>query len=228
MLRSAALVAAAALLVSPLLLAQETPPKIQVFAGYSLLHANLGHLTALYTETTLHAPLNSFGVQNNFNGWNAEVQYNFSRWVGVAADLDGFYGSEITGGRGISGVPSGSSYSFLAGPVISYRTKSPVTPFVHGLFGFEVRRLSESTITGVPNPIPSFATNYADVTMALGGGVDYKVSRRLSIRVGQLDWYHTSLNLNKFYGSAFGVGLFQGLSTNQRNWRFSSGVVIKF
>ena len=227
MIRGAAIVVAL-VLTAALGFAQEATPKIQVFAGYSLFHADKGRLTPLYAETTLHAPLNSLGVQDNFNGWNAEAQYNFSRWVGVVADFGGRYGSVITGSRGVSGIPSGSGYTFMAGPVISYRTKSPVTPFAHVLFGYDVTRLSASTITGVPNPITSLSTSYTDAAVAFGGGVDYKVSRRFAVRVGQLDWYHTSLNLNKFYGSAFGIGLFQGLSTKERNWRVSSGVVVRF
>jgi hypothetical protein len=43
-----------------------------------------------------------------------------------------------------------------------------------------------------------------------------------------LDWYHTSINLNKFYTSAFGGTLLEGLSTRQANLRFSAGAVVRF
>jgi len=209
--------------------AQEATPKIQVFAGYSFLHADVGGLTPVYLETTVHAPFSSFNVTRNFtNGWSAEAQYNLNRWVGIAADVNGRYGSPFTGMLSVSGTPNGHAYTFLAGPVISYRNKSRVTPFVHGLFGWDRASLSASTITGVPTPITVAATTYSDFTMALGGGADFRVTHHVSLRLGQLDWFHTSLNLSKFYTSAFPGDLFQGLSTNQRNWRASAGVVLRF
>jgi hypothetical protein len=113
--------------------------------------------------------------------------------------------------------------------VISYQTKSRVTPFVHGLFGWDRTSLGASTITGsVTSPVPVAATTYTDFAMALGGGVDYRVARRVSLRLGQLDWFHTSIDLNKFYGSAFGAGRIYGLHTKQANRRFSAGVVLRF
>jgi opacity protein-like surface antigen len=210
--------------------AQDSTPKVQVFAGYSVFHADTGGLTGDVLDLTLRPATDAFGVPTNFNGWNAEAQYNVSRWVGVAADFGGRYGSPIGvfSSSGVSGIPKGDGYSFLAGPVISYRTKSRVTPFVHALFGWDRSSLSASTITGLPVPVSAAATSYIDFTTALGGGVDYKVTRHLAIRAGQFDYYHTSLDLNKFYGSAFGIGLFGGLRTHQDNLRLSAGVVLRF
>jgi opacity protein-like surface antigen len=210
--------------------AQDSVPKVQVFAGYSLLHADNGGVTGTYLDLNLRQPNNTFGVRTNFNGWNAEGQYNFSRLVGVVADFAGYYGSPITpyGSNSAAGLPSQSSYSLMAGPVFTYRRNKRVVPYVHALFGFTRTSLSSSTITGIANPISSSATTYNDFAIALGGGIDYKLNRRFALRLGQLDWYHTSLNLNSYYGSAYGVGLFQGLSTNQRNLRFSTGIVVNF
>lgn len=209
--------------------AQDSTPKVQVFGGYSLLLADTGKLTGNTVDVDLHQPFNTFGVANHFNGWSAEAQYNFDRWFGIAADFGGRYGTPITAGSAaLSGLPDSSAYSILAGPVLSYRAKAKITPFVHALFGYDRTSLRASTITGVSSPVSSVATTYNDFVLALGGGLDYRISRHLGIRVGQLDYFHTSVNLNSFYGSAFGVGLFQGLATNQRNLRFSAGVVLRF
>jgi opacity protein-like surface antigen len=210
--------------------AQDSTPKVQVFAGYSLFHADTGGLTDTVLDLALRPATEAFGVPTNFNGWNAEAQYNANRWVGIAADFGGRYGSPIGvfSSSGVSGVPNGNGYSFLAGPVLSYRTKSRVTPFVHALFGLDRSSLSGSTITGLPVSVTAAPTSSSDFAVALGGGVDYKVTRRLAIRVGQVDFYHTSLNLNKFYDSAFGIGLFQSLATHEDNWRLSAGVVMRF
>jgi hypothetical protein len=76
--------------------------------------------------------------------------------------------------------------------------------------------------------VSSAATTYNDFAMALGGGVDCSITRHVSVRLGQLDWYHTSINLNKFYTSAFGGNLLEGLATHQDNLRFSAGAVLRF
>jgi hypothetical protein len=75
--------------------------------------------------------------------------------------------------------------------------------------------------------VPVAATTYSDFAVAVGGGVDYNISRRFAVRVGQLDYYHASLNLDKYYQSAFGV-LIQGNPTTQVNLRFSAGIVLRF
>jgi hypothetical protein len=212
--------------------AQDATPKVEVFGGYSLLHADHGGLTGPLLDADLNQPSNPFAVPTYFlNGWSAEAQYNASPWLGIAADFGGRYGSPISasGGRTLAGLPKETSYSFMAGPVISYRTKSRLTPFVHALFGWNRTSLDASTITGsVSSPITVAATSYDDFAAALGGGVDYRITHRFSARLGQVDWYHTSVNLNKFYTNAFGGDLLEGLRTNQVNYRVSAGAVVQF
>jgi len=206
-------------------------PKVQVFGGYSLLHADNGRLTGTLLDVNLREPNNTFGVRSNFNGWNAEAQYNVSRLLGLVADFAGYYGSPFTpyGTRSVGGFPSQTSYSVMVGPVFTYRRYKRLTPYVHALFGFSRSSLSASTITGAVNPISSVAATSDDFAMALGGGVDYKVNHRFALRLAQVEWYHTSLNLDKYYGSAYGASAFDvGLSTNQRNLRFSAGIVASF
>jgi opacity protein-like surface antigen len=206
-------------------------PKVQVFGGYSLLHTDNGRLNGTLLDVDLREPNNTFGVRSDFNGWDAEAQYNFSRLVGVVADFAGHYGSPFTpyGSRSVGGLPSQTAYSVMVGPVFTYRRYKRLTPYLHALFGFSRSSLSASTITGVVNPVSSVATTYDDFAMALGGGVDYKINHRFALRLAQVEWYHTSLNLDKYYGSAYGESLFDvGLPTNQRNVRVSAGIVANF
>jgi opacity protein-like surface antigen len=212
--------------------AQDATPKVEVFGGYSLVRLDHGGLTGGLLDADLHQASNPFALRTYFlDGWNAEAQYNTGRWLGIAADFGGRYGTPITASRGrtLAGLPKETAYSFLAGPVISYRTKSRITPFAHALFGWERTNLDASTITGsVTSPVSVAATDYNDFAIALGGGVDCSITHHLSLRAGQLDWYHTTVNLNKFYTSAFGGTLLQGLHTNQTNYRFSAGAVVRF
>lgn len=208
--------------------AQDSTPKVQVFGGYSLMHTPSGGLTGPDVDAALHQNYGTFGLRSAFNGWSVEAQYNADRWVGIAVDFGGRTGTPVTANvGGVSGLPKLTAYSFLVGPVISYRTKSKLTPYVHALFGYDRSSLDATTITGTSSPASTAAVNYNDFAMALGGGLDYKLSRHIAIRAVQADWFHTSIDLNSFYGSAFAFGLF-GLATNQRNLRFSGGVVVQF
>lgn len=210
--------------------AQDSTPKVQVFGGYSLLHRDRGGLTNTIVDTSLREPNSPFAVASNFGGWNAQGQYNVSRWLGIAADFSGHDGSQITAARGVplSGLPQGTGYTFLAGPVASFRNKSRITPFIHALVGIDRVGLSASTISGVSRPLSSVATAYTDVAVALGGGIDCRVARHFSLRLAQLDDMETTHNFNKFYGSVFPTGVFTGLATHERNLRVSTGIVIKF
>jgi opacity protein-like surface antigen len=232
MIRFAAAAIIFNVLMGACVFAQDTTPKAEVFGGYSLLRSDRGGLTGPLLDADLNQPSNPFAVPTYFlNGWSAEAQYNASRWLGIAADFGGRYGSPIaaSGGRTLTGLPKETSYSFLVGPVISYRTKSRLTPFAHALFGWNRTSLDASTVTGsVSSSITVAATSYDDFAMALGAGIDCKIMRRFSVRLGQVDWYRTSVNLNKFYTNAFGGDLLEGLRTTQTNYRVSAGAVVSF
>jgi opacity protein-like surface antigen len=202
--------------------------KWQVFAGYSLFHAGVGILNGTNFDVDLGIYPKTLVPQTNFGGWNVEVQHNFGRWVGAVADFSGFSGKPFTGLQGVGGVPSETSYSILAGPVISYRAKKNIVPYIHALFGWNHVNLDSGPLTGTPIPASSAGATYTDFAMAFGGGVDYKVTRRVAVRIGQLDWFRTTIDLNSFYGDAFGTGLFAGFAAKERNIRFSTGIVVNF
>lgn len=203
-------------------------PKVQVFAGYSFLHEDTGNLNGTNFDVDLHIYPRSLVPSTNFNGWNAEAQYNFSPWIGAAVDASGFNGFPFSAGNGVSNLPSGSSYSFLVGPVVSYRKWKGLTPFAHVLVGWNRTSVGSSALAGVSSPVVSTATTFNDFVLSPGAGIDWNVSHRLAVRLAQLDWFHTSLNLSSFYAAEFGDGLIQGFPTNERNLRFSAGFVVNF
>lgn len=221
-----------AVLIAPTFAQQPEPqpefPKVQAFGGFVFFHADTPGLTGPLISYALNQPPNTFEIRSFFRGWDAQAQYNVSRWIGFAVDGGGRYGSPFTVIDGIEGLPDGYTYSFLAGPVISYRTKSIFSPFVHTLFGWDRTTLQGSTIETPLFPVTSRQTTYYDFVMALGGGVDVRVSRRISIRPAQLDWYHSSLNQDRFYMQAFGLTQYLNIGTKEQNYRFASGIVVKF
>jgi opacity protein-like surface antigen len=214
----------------------ERVPMVQVFGGYSFVYEGLRNLNATFLDTDLNLYPRTLIPQTDFNGWNAEGQYNIDSWVGIVGDVSGTITMPFIAGTGVTGVPTGSSYSVMAGPAVSYRKIKKLTPFVHALFGWNRTSLSASTLTSTsgapigttPFPVSSVGVTFTDFAMAFGGGLDYKISRRFSLRPLQLDWYRTSLNLNSFYGTAFNNTLVRGFETKERNLRVSTGIVVNF
>jgi len=230
MIRLAVATIALIALIGSLAFAQDATPKVQVFGGFSFVHLDNGRLSAQTLYAALREPNNPFAVASNFNGWNAEGQYNVDRWLGIVADVGGRQGTPIIQSdvSKLSGLPKATAYSLLVGPVLSYRNKSKLTPFIHVLFGFERTSLSASAISGVANPLSSSATNSTDAALALGGGLDYRLYRRFSLRLVQVDEFRTYHNYNKFYDSAFNTSLFYGIGLRQNNIRISTGITARF
>lgn len=217
-------------LISSFVFAQDSAPKIQAFGGFSWVRVDTGKLLDTTMDGNLDQHDGTFGIGNSAKGWDAEGQYNLTRRLGIAVDIGGRYGSPITTGNNstASGLPNGTGYSFVAGPVYSFKTRYKMTPFVHAMFGWDRASLSASSFSGVSPPVSSLATTFTDAAAVLGGGLDYKISSRFSFRLAQLDDLWTGHNMNKFYNSAFDTGLFHGLATHQNNFRVSTGAVVRF
>jgi len=216
-------VAVVAILVSSLASAQDYS-KIEVFGGYSYLHVD----TQGISSSSLFALCGSligttcpirFAVRPGFNGWEASGQYNLNRWFGVKAALSGHYGNLISATFAsappivpldFSG-PDQHIYDYLFGPVVSRRARR-YTVFAHGLLGGEHVGFGNFALPPGPVPIslpgPSSSNWFA---VALGGGVDLKVTRHFAVRAGQFDYQFVN-------SSANGSG-------HQNDFRFSSGIV---
>jgi opacity protein-like surface antigen len=214
-----------ALLFSVTALAQDTP-KVQVFGGYSLLHADTAGLSNSAADSFLGTTGSS--VNSNFNGWNAELQYNLKSWLGAVADVSGNYGTalSVASSSGLPSAPGFNSYSFLFGPSVQH-SMGRLRPFAHALFG--ANRLSSDT-TAATNLFGTPPTTPTDTAfaMALGGGVDYKLSKGFGLRLGQIDYLYTKHDSLAYSGSFFGTDQLAGVNDHQNNLRFSAGLVFGF
>jgi opacity protein-like surface antigen len=139
---------------SVLAVAQDVPAA-EVFGGYSYLRA----------DTQLS------DVNLNMNGWNANIAVNANKYVGVVAEIGGYYGT-------IENVADVKAYTVMFGPRISVR-KGRVTPFAQALFGF-------AHISGDVSGVNVAKEN--DFAMAYGGGVDISVNKLISIRPVQVEY----------------------------------------
>lgn len=134
-------------------------PKGEIFGGYQYTRINPG----------------SSVDGDNFNGWEASGQYNWSPSIGLKADFSGAY-------KSVLGV-SLRQHTYLFGPVVSARSEK-ATFFAHALFG-GARATAD---TG-----SSFFGSVSDnaFAMAFGGGLDYNLNRNFAVRVGQFDYLPT-------------------------------------
>lgn len=129
--------------------------------------------------------LTHFDGGTNFNGWNASLTRNFGHFLGVTGDFSGVYNSG----------DKFHTYSF--GPEVHARGEG-VKVFAHALFG------------GGKASAGGLSSN--GFVMFYGGGIDVKVQKHVSARLGQFDWMITRFN---------GV-------TDKNNFRYSGGLVLHF
>jgi opacity protein-like surface antigen len=160
---------------------------IDVFAGYSYVRAN---------------PATSGADGFSLNGGSASVAYNFNNWLSGVADFGGYTNSNI-----LSSGTGGTLSTYLFGPRVSYHHYGRVTPFGEVLFGVAH---TGANVLVTANSQNAFA-------MTVGGGIDYRLNSRFSIRPAKVDYLLTRFN-------EFG-------NTNrltQNNLRVSTGIVFRF
>jgi hypothetical protein len=147
------------------------------------------------------------------SGWNAEAAYNFTRNIGITMDFSGNYSSTSVNISGVLPTPVNVSsninyHFFMVGPQFAFHA-GPVRPFAHVLVGASYLHASASLSS--PSGGGSAGAGTVGFASAIGIGVDVKTSRRLSLRLVQVDGL-----LTRFGGNS------QGLA------RISTGVVFHF
>lgn len=167
---------------------------VEFFGGYSYLQNNLSS-----TYSPFYLPPTPFGSNFALNGWQASITEKATDWLGLTQEFGGHYGT-----RQLQGINNHfSTFSILSGPRFYYPGLKGVTPFVHALFGYE-----QTTVELKGTNLKATGNSYA---MAFGGGIDAGISRRLAIRLLQVDYYRPQV-----FGSS------------QNNLRFSAGIVVRF
>jgi hypothetical protein len=165
---------------------QASFPHIEIFGGYSYLH-----------DTNLGDP-----VTFNFNGWEASLNYNLNKWLGIKADFAGhYYHSDLY-------QILEHQHEYLLGPQVSWRAKK-FTVFGHGLIGISHKH-GETRYAPLPG-VEKFGEE--SFTSVLGGGADWNLTKHISWRVAQIDYQRSR-------------SLFEGLGVNEL--RAASGIVFRF
>jgi opacity protein-like surface antigen len=183
-----------ALLLSAFATAQSSN-RVEVFGGYTYMNPDFSLVSG-----------------SGASGWNASANFKARRWIGIVADVSGFYPRYTTPPLAGSIKVSGDAYTFLFGPQVSL-PHGRFTPFARFLIG--AVHVTPQTPFG-----NDFESDNA-LSYAAGGGLDYSVTRRIAIR-GQVDWLRVSLTpiAAENQGESYGK--------NRNVARISSGVVFRF
>ena len=167
--------------------AQNEEPRLEVFGGYS------------YSRFNVNANVPGIAPSATYigEGGGGQLEYNAKNWLGVVGDLGGFYATSSGNGSFAGGV-----FTYLLGPRVNFR-HGKFTPFVQALFGGVRTTDGIAQSTGPEN-------NFA---MTTGGGIDFKVSRHVSVRPIQAEYFMTKIP--------------DGLNNRQDNLRIGAGVVLR-
>ena len=178
-MRRVILIAGLLIALSPQAFSQEAPP-VEVFAGYSYFRPDGG---------------------GSLHGWNASVAVSLNRRLAVVGDFSGHYGSEslradIFDGNDFPGTVSVRAdsntnvHTILSGLRYSHRGNERLTPFAHALIG-ATRFAADATVRSGPLVVDS---SFADIgfTLAVGGGLDVKLSESVGLRLIQADYLITN------------------------------------
>lgn len=134
-----------------------------------------------------------FCQRHGYNGFDTSITYNFSRYLGVKANItrhsttipfvDTFDGTAETN------TVTERIYNFLGGVQVKDNSKTArFKPFAHALVG--AARNARNEVNTSPIPLDNF-TNRSKVTsfaMKLGGGLDVRVHRRIDLRLIEVDY----------------------------------------
>ena len=179
--------------------AQETP-RYEVTLGYDLVRFNPEKNASSFTA----------------NGGSGQFAYNFSPWISGVIDLGAVANGNIRNTR-----LDGMLTNYLAGPRFTVH-RGRVTPYFQALFGgvYATTSTPAPAIDGVTLPpganlrITRQENNFAGT---VGGGIDVKISRHVSFRPIQLEYFATRLhNLRALDDNS------------QHNIRYSAGFTFLF
>jgi opacity protein-like surface antigen len=152
----------------------------------------------------------------NCAGGGGTIAYNFTSMIGLAADMGGckIFGF-LPSNSPLSNKITGSEFTFLFGPRITFRNSSPFRPFLELNFGGVRAALSCNSNTACSG------TSYSKTAfgMTVGGGFDIKINKKFSLRPAQLEYLYTRFGNSCPYTVCTD-------NNNQNSFRLKSGIVI--
>ena len=198
--------------------AADEAPQADVFLGYSFLRANSARDIPAFTA----------------NGGAGTFGYNFNNNLGLEAEFGGYHNGNIHNVH-----LDTTMATFLFGPRFSWGRSKTFDPYVHFLFGgahvstsiagnsvlIPVHPIAGGPTIPAPGSDGRYAASQANFAMAIGGGIDIKLSKGVYLRAMQIDYF-----LTRFQDLGLPTALFGEASKNrnQNNLRFATGIGFNF
>ena len=214
--------------------AQDDERKVEVFVGFSAIAAqnaltnkDINTFDGL-TPAQIRA-LAGFDLLDNERyvpgyGIEANVTRYFSKHVGLSADFSGYRRQANARIADTLFKANHSIYYFLAGPQARFLSGRRASVFVHALAGAARTSVSYRE-NGITDPVTADDTS-TRFAMAFGGGVDLRISKRISARIFQLD-YVPMLGKDRRITASDGTVVDINGRAQQGNFRISAGIVFR-
>jgi hypothetical protein len=184
-----------------------------------LLHAQRGELTVDYS-LVVYNPARSLAGDRNLNGGGGSIGFNLGDYLTLKGELQSYGTTTLT--YHLPSTPNstqgtyeskGSMYTYLFGPQINIPLINKRF-FGEALFGGAntdayANLFAAAHVTGISASNNGFA-------MAIGGGLDYKISRHVGFRPAQFDYF-----LTRYEWKQLGIN-------NQSNFRYQAGLLFAF
>jgi opacity protein-like surface antigen len=204
-------------------MAQDDYKKIEFFGGYSLM--NFDNAAGNSNNAVVNDLL---GEKELLQGFNAAINYNFHKYVGVKFDYSLHFREDNFSRPLGSGTVDTTLQNYLFGVQVKNNMNDgpKLKPFGHALVGFAVQKIDvDSPQLPVLFGVNDFSINETSLAFAFGGGLDVKISDRIDARLGQIDWNIIRRGDQQFPGITPGQTIVLP-NTRQDNLRFSVGIVI--
>lgn len=192
--------------------------RAELFAGYSVLRTDynvepqtgppIGRIVAFFGKQTLH-------------GFNVTGTRYLRKGFGLTGDVSVHYTGEDFSFQGLRFDLKDRLriYNVLGGPQYKFRRQSRVRPFIRALAGITRTSLTTELIDFDDPAFNSKDTaSSTDFALAVGGGLDIRVSDHLELRPFQVDYNPVYVSRD----NPFGFG-----KARANNTRFSFGVVFR-
>lgn len=135
-----------------------------------------------------------FCERRSFQGFDASVTYNLTRYVGIKGNVTGHFKNDTTVDRFDNGTRTDTNrfedrtYNFLAGIQLKDNSKkTKIKPFAHALAGF-ARQTSHDVQTSTAGFNFTLDDRVTSFAMKIGGGIDVRVSPRVDVRIIEINY----------------------------------------
>jgi len=152
------------------------------------------------TYSGFHADSGNNNSQLTANGGAGVFEYNINKWLGAVADLGGYANTR-------NGIDD-KAFTYLFGPRFNWRHKR-LTPYAQALFGGGYAWSGTNS------------NNQNAFALAIGGGLDYALTRHIAIKPIQVEYFRTQFDSARLGGATGNFG------DHQNGVRYSAGIVFR-